>query len=115
MHLHLMDFVGVFAFVVSDALRAGREGLDLFGVLVVAAVTAIGGGTVRDVLLGQPVFWLADTTYLYVIAAAAVCTLVKWPIPPAAARRAARRRRLRAGGLRRAGRPCGAGGRSLAS
>ena len=50
--------------------------MDLFGVLVVAAVTAIGGGTMRDVLLDRPVFWLADTTYLYVIAAAAVCTLV---------------------------------------
>src|SRR5215213_3413120 len=76
MYLHLMDLVGVFAFAVSGALTAGRKGMDLFGVLVVAAVTAIGGGTVRDVLLDQPVFWLADTTYLYVIAAAAVCTLV---------------------------------------
>ena len=71
-----MDFVGVFAFAVSGALRAGREGMDLFGVLVVAAVTAIGGGTVRDLLLGEPVYWLSDVTYLYVIAAAAVCTLV---------------------------------------
>jgi uncharacterized membrane protein YeiH len=76
MYLHLMDLVGVFAFAVSGALTAGRQGMDLFGVLVVAAVTAIGGGTVRDVLLGQPVFWLADTTYLYVIAAAVLCTLV---------------------------------------
>jgi uncharacterized membrane protein YeiH len=76
MYLHLMDLVGVFAFAVSGALTASRQGMDLFGVLVVAAVTAIGGGTVRDVLLDQPVFWLANTTYLYVIAAAALCTLV---------------------------------------
>ncbi len=76
MYLHLMDFVGVFAFAVSGALRAGREGMDLFGVLVVAAVTAIGGGTVRDLLLGEPVYWLSDVTYLYVIAAAAACTIV---------------------------------------
>jgi uncharacterized membrane protein YeiH len=75
-YLYLMDLVGVFAFAVSGALTAGRKGMDLFGVLVVAAVTAIGGGTVRDVLLDRPVFWLTDTTYLYVIAAAAVCTLV---------------------------------------
>jgi len=40
-----MDFVGVFAFAVSGALRAGQERMDIFGVLVVAAVTAIGGGT----------------------------------------------------------------------
>jgi uncharacterized membrane protein YeiH len=76
MYLHLMDLVGVFAFAVSGALTAGRQGMDLFGVPVVAAVTAIGGGTVRDVLLDRPVFWLTDTTYLYVIAAAVVCTLV---------------------------------------
>jgi uncharacterized membrane protein YeiH len=76
MYLHLMDLVGVFAFAVSGALTAGRQGMDLFGVLVVAAVTAIGGGTVRDVLLDRPVFWLTDTAYLYVIAAATVCTLV---------------------------------------
>jgi uncharacterized membrane protein YeiH len=75
-YLYLMDLVGVFAFAVSGALTAGRKGMDLFGVLVVAAVTAIGGGTVRDVLLDRPDFWLADTTYLYVIAAAAVCTLI---------------------------------------
>jgi uncharacterized membrane protein YeiH len=76
MYLHLMDLVGVFAFAVSGALTASRQGMDLFGVLVVAAVTAIGGGTVRDVLLDRPVFWLTDTAYLYFIAAAAVCTLV---------------------------------------
>src|SRR3712207_1123475 len=76
MYLHLMDLVGVFAFAVSGALTAGRQGMDLFGVPVVAAVTAIGGGTVRDVLLDRPVFWLTDTAYLYVIAAAVLCTLV---------------------------------------
>jgi uncharacterized membrane protein YeiH len=76
MYLYLMDLVGVFAFAVSGALTAARKGMDLFGVPVVAAVTAIGGGTVRDVLLDRPVYWLSDVTYLYVIAAAAVCTLV---------------------------------------
>ena len=75
MYLHLLDFVGVFAFAVSGALRAGREGMDLFGVLVVAAVTAIGGGTLRDLLLGDPVYWIGDVAYLYVIAAAVVCTV----------------------------------------
>ena len=76
MYLHLMDLVGVFAFAVSGALTASRRGMDLFGVPVVAAVTAIGGGTVRDVLLDRPVFWLTDAAYLYVIAAAVFCTLV---------------------------------------
>lgn len=76
MYLYLMDLVGVFAFAVSGALRAGREGMDLFGVLVVAAVTAIGGGTVRDLLLGETVYWISDVTYLYVILVAAISTLV---------------------------------------
>ena len=91
MYLHLMDLVGVFAFAVSGALTAGRKGMDILGVLVVAAVTAIGGGTVRDVLLDRPVFWLTDTVYLYVIAAAAVCTLVyaRFRRPPHGALRVA--------------------------
>ena len=55
---------------------AGRRGMDVLGVLVVAAVTVIGGGMVRDLLLDELVFWLADTSYLYAIAAATVCTLV---------------------------------------
>ena len=76
MYLYLMDLVGVFAFAVSGALRAGREGMDLFGVLVVAAVTAIGGGTLRDVLLDESVYWLTDVTYLCVILAAAILTLL---------------------------------------
>ena len=51
--------------------------MDLFGVLVVAVVTAIGGGTVRDMLLdNRPVFWISDPTYLVVILAAASATLV---------------------------------------
>lgn len=87
MYLYVMDLVGVFAFAVSGALRAGREGMDLFGVLVIAAVTAIGDGTVRDLLLNEPVYWTSDVTYLYVILAAALCTLLygRWRRPPARA------------------------------
>lgn len=87
MYLYLMDLVGVFAFAVSGALKAGSRGMDLFGVLVIAAVTAIGGGTLRDVLLDDPVYWLTDATYLYVIIAAAVSTLVYGHLrrPPARA------------------------------
>lgn len=76
MYLYAMDLVGVFAFAVSGALKAGARGMDLFGVLVIAAVTAIGGGTLRDVLLDDPVYWLTDATYLYVIIAAVAATLV---------------------------------------
>jgi uncharacterized membrane protein YeiH len=65
--LYALDLAGVSVFAVSGALAAGRAGLDLFGVLVLAAVTAIGGGTLRDVLLRRAVFWIVDPLYLYVI------------------------------------------------
>ena len=71
-----LDLAGVVVFAVSGALAAGRAHLDLFGVLVLAAVTAIGGGTCRDILLNRPVFWITRPIYLYVIFAAAIFTFV---------------------------------------
>jgi uncharacterized membrane protein YeiH len=73
---HLLDLVGVAVFAVSGALAAGRIGLDLFGVVVLAALTAVGGGTIRDLLLDRhPIFWIADPTYLVVVCAAALLTV----------------------------------------
>lgn len=63
-------------FAISGALTAGRKGFDIFGVLVIAIVTAIGGGTIRDLLLDRPVFWMLDTAYLWVTTATALLTLV---------------------------------------
>lgn len=75
--LHLLDLIGVAVFAVSGALAAGRKALDLFGVLVIASLTAVGGGTVRDLLLNRhPIFWIAEPSYLIVIAAAALLTLI---------------------------------------
>ncbi|HET9333516.1 MAG TPA: trimeric intracellular cation channel family protein [Gemmatimonadota bacterium] len=77
MTLYLLDLIGVAVFAVSGALVAGRKQFDLLGVSVIATVTAIGGGTVRDVLLDRhPVFWIRDPTYLPVILAAAALTLL---------------------------------------
>lgn len=79
---------GVFA--VSGALAAGRRGLDLLGVVVLATMTAVGGGTIRDLLLGRhPIFWLSDPAYLTVILAGALLTVayVRWRPPPSAAPR----------------------------
>lgn len=74
----LLDFAGVAVYAVSGALAAGRKRLDLVGVVVIASVTAIGGGTARDLLLDRhPVFWIARPAYLYVIIAAALLT-VAW-------------------------------------
>ncbi|HET7553343.1 MAG TPA: trimeric intracellular cation channel family protein [Gemmatimonadaceae bacterium] len=75
--LHLLDLVGVGVFAVSGALAAGRNRLDLFGVVVIALVTAIGGGTIRDVLLDRhPIFWISNPTYLIVILAATALTII---------------------------------------
>jgi uncharacterized membrane protein YeiH len=56
--LRALELVGVGVFAVSGALAAGRKSLNLLGVVVIATVTAVGGGTLRDVLLDRhPVFW----------------------------------------------------------
>jgi uncharacterized membrane protein YeiH len=73
---HALELLGVAVFAVSGVLAAGRKGLDLLGVAVIAIVTAIGGGTLRDLLLDRhPTFWIADTTYLWVILAATALTI----------------------------------------
>jgi uncharacterized membrane protein YeiH len=84
-YLYVLDLVGVAVFAISGALAAGRRRLDLIGVLVLAAVTAVGGGTVRDLLLDRhPIFWLADARYLTVIIVTALATVfyVRWARVP---------------------------------
>ena len=72
----LVDYFGVAVFAISCALAAARRGLDLLGVIVIATVTAIGGGTLRDILLDRQVFWIVQSTYLWVILAAAIGTII---------------------------------------
>lgn len=77
MILYVLSLVGVGVFAASGALAAGRKGFDLLGVTVIAGATAIGGGTIRDVLLDRhPIFWIADPMQLLVILAATGLTLV---------------------------------------
>lgn len=74
---YVLDLLGCGVFAVSGALAAGRAGLDLLGVIVVASVTAIGGGTLRDLLLNRhPIFWIRNPTYLIVIWSAAIATVL---------------------------------------
>ena len=78
--LHWLDLCGVAVFAVSGALEAARKQLDLVGFLFVGAVTGIGGGTLRDVLLDRgPVFWVHEPRYLWVTSAAAVATFLIAP------------------------------------
>lgn len=74
--LYWLDLFGVIVFAFSGALMAGRYQLDPFGVAVLSAVTAIGGGTIRDVILQTPVFWVKNPIYLYVILATAALTII---------------------------------------
>lgn len=65
--LYALDLVGTAAFAASGAWAGIRRKMDLFGVMVLGLVTATGGGTLRDILLGDtPPFCLKDETYLYV-------------------------------------------------
>lgn len=85
--LYTLDLIGVAVFSASGALAAGRKRLDLLGVIVLGLVTAVGGGTIRDVLLARhPIFWLADSAYIIVIVVSALVTVayVRWRPPPAA-------------------------------
>ncbi|HSP57900.1 MAG TPA: trimeric intracellular cation channel family protein [Halomonas sp.] len=68
--IYWLDMVGVIVFALSGVILACRSRMDPFGMLVLAAVTGIGGGTLRDLVLGvRPVFWVSDPTYLWVILA----------------------------------------------
>jgi uncharacterized membrane protein YeiH len=74
--LTIIDILGTFSFAVSGAFSAMEKKLDAFGVIILSFVTAIGGGTLRDLLIGDtPVGWLRDGTTTMVILLAAVGTM----------------------------------------
>jgi uncharacterized membrane protein YeiH len=82
---HVLDLLGVAVFAASGVLAAGRKTMDLLGVVVIAMVTALGGGTLRDVLLDRhPLGWIADVSYLWTSLAAAAVTIVwvRVQVPP---------------------------------
>ena len=64
--IYILDLVGTAAFAASGAWIGVRKHMDMFGVLVLGSVTAVGGGTLRDLLLGDiPPFSMKDDTYIY--------------------------------------------------
>lgn len=73
----IIDILGTIAFAISGVLVAIDKKLDLFGVFTIAFVTAIGGGTLRDVLIGNtPVVWMRDYTYIFIIVAAVILAIL---------------------------------------
>lgn len=75
-YFHWFDLLGIAVFAVSGTLAAWRNQMDGFGVIVLASVTAIGGGTLRDVILNQPVIWINDNSYFIAIFLAAAITIL---------------------------------------
>lgn len=72
-----LDITGTLAFAISGALTGWHKKLDPFGVFIIAFVTALGGGTLRDVLIGKaPVGWMLDLTYVYMIILGFMATIV---------------------------------------
>lgn len=75
----IIDYVGTFVFAISGVLAGVDRKLDLFGVFILGFVTAVGGGTVRDVLIGStPVGWMQNEIYIYlIISAVPICYVWK--------------------------------------
>ncbi|EAP86217.1 trimeric intracellular cation channel family protein [Croceibacter atlanticus] len=62
-----VDLIGTIAFAISGVLTATKKRMDVFGIIIIAFVTSIGGGTLRDLLVGFPVAWIRNTYYVYFI------------------------------------------------
>lgn len=73
----ILDLLGTIAFAISGALAAMNRRLDLFGIFIIAFVTAIGGGTLRDILIGStPVTWMENTLYIYLIGVVTIVAII---------------------------------------
>ncbi len=82
--IYFLDILGTFAFAISGALVASKKEFDLFGVIIIAFATAVGGGMLRDVLINaHPINWIGDLNYVWTIFAAVIFTfLFKSKIAP---------------------------------
>lgn len=82
--LIFFDLAGVFVFALTGALAANRSDMDIFGHIVLAMLPAIGGGTIRDVILDAPVFWISAPYYIWV---ALIAALLVFLFPPKVGKR----------------------------
>ncbi|GAB5564990.1 MAG: trimeric intracellular cation channel family protein [Winogradskyella sp.] len=77
MFFQVLDILGTIAFAISGVLVAMNKRMDPFGVLIIAFVTAVGGGTLRDIMVGvEPVSWMRNMTFVYVIIASTVFAVI---------------------------------------
>ena len=74
---YALDILGTIAFAISGTLAAMHKRLDLFGVFIIAFVTAVGGGTLRDILIDRElVSWMQDLNYVYAISVATIFAII---------------------------------------
>lgn len=82
---HWLDLMGTAVGAIGGTLAAGRKSLDLVGVIIIAMIASVGGGTLRDLLLDRnPVFWMGNSDYMLVILLASLSTLLYlryFPLP----------------------------------
>ncbi|MFT5741925.1 MAG: putative membrane protein YeiH, partial [Gammaproteobacteria bacterium] len=79
--IEMLDYFGVVVFAISGALAAARARMDLVGFGLLGVVTGVGGGSLRDLLLGQlPVFWVEQPQYIILCVVASVLTFVSVPL-----------------------------------
>ncbi|WP_111683655.1 trimeric intracellular cation channel family protein [Winogradskyella tangerina] len=77
MFFQTLDIFGTVAFAISGVLVAMHKRMDPFGVLIIAFVTAVGGGTLRDIMVGvTPVSWMRNITFVYVIIGATLFAII---------------------------------------
>jgi uncharacterized membrane protein YeiH len=83
--IYYLDLFSTVVFAISGVILARRQKLDILGAIFLATMTAVGGGTTRDLVLGfRPVFWVGDVTYIYIILATSLISFVllsKFPAP----------------------------------
>jgi uncharacterized membrane protein YeiH len=75
--IYLLSLLGVAVFAVTGVLAAGKRDMDIFSIVLIGVVTALGGGTLRDLVLDtNPIFWIGDFSYLWAAVAASLATFV---------------------------------------
>jgi uncharacterized membrane protein YeiH len=80
--LQAIDVFGTGVFAFAGALKAGKKGMDLLGMTITACITAVGGGTIRDLLMGtggRGVFWMRNPLYIEICVVTTLATYILWP------------------------------------
>ncbi len=73
--IHYLGLIGIAAFAITGVIAAGKKDMYIFSIVLFGVVTALGGGTLRDIIIdASPVFWIADLSYLWVSILASIVT-----------------------------------------